>query len=285
MQVDKVSLPRTLRELFHMLEQGNGRLIAGGTDVIPQMRSGRFQAEELISLNGLEDLHFIEKRDGVIAIGCLTTFNEIAVSSLLTEESPALVQAASMIGSKQTRNRCTIGGNIANASPAGDSLPPLLVMNAEVTLASHEGERKIPLSSLLQGPGRTSITPDEVIHHVSFSCLEQGTKSCFLRLGTRGGMAVSVASTALVLRLDQDGRVEDVRIALGAVAPTAIRCHSTEQSLMDQLLSEDIIDAAGFQAAEECMPITDIRGTASYRRHVVKGLVRRGLMTFTAKSR
>ncbi len=284
MQVVKISLPRTLRELFHALEQGNGRLIAGGTDVIPQMRTGRFQAEELINLNGLEELHFIEKREGVIAIGCLTTFNEIAASSMLIEESPALVQAASMIGSKQTRNRCTIGGNIANASPAGDSLPPLLAMNAEVTLASHDGERKVPLSRLLLGPGSTAITPDEVIHHVSFSCLEQGTMSCFLRLGTRGGMAVSVASAALVLRLNQDDRVEDVRIALGAVAPTAMRCHSTEQSLMEQLLTEDIIDAAGFQAAAESMPITDIRGTATYRQHVVKGLVRRGLMTFAAKS-
>lgn len=284
MQVVKFSSPRTLSELYQALAQGNGRLVAGGTDVIPQMRTGRLQDEELIDLNRLDELRFIEKRDGVVAIGGLTTFNEIKTSSLLRGESPALVQAASLIGSEQTRNRSTIGGNIANASPAGDSLPPLLVMNAEVTLTSVQGERKVPLSSLLVGPGCAAITRYEVIHHISFSCLDQGAKSCFLRLGTRAGMAISVASAAFVLRLDSEDRVEEVRIALGAVAPTAIRCHSIEQFLMGQLLSEDRIEAAAFQASQECQPITDVRGSANYRRHVVKGLVRRGLRNLADNS-
>jgi CO/xanthine dehydrogenase FAD-binding subunit len=269
--------PRTLAELCQALADGSGRLIAGGTDVIPQMRDGRFQAERLVDLSRQGALRFVEGRNGKITVGALTTYAHMIGSSLLQSEAAALVQASRLVGSIQTRHRGTLGGNIGNASPAGDTLPPLLVLNAEVTLMSARGERTPKVADLLQGPGRTAIGPDEVIHHVSFERLPPKAGSIFLRLGNRRGMAVSVASAAVMLQLGPGRVVDEARIALGAVAPTAIRCPQAEGVLKSQPLTDSRLGEAARIAAGECAPIDDVRGTAQYRRHVVAHLVGRAL--------
>lgn len=269
--------PRTLEEVCQALADGSGRLIAGGTDVVPQMRDGRFQAERLIDLSRQSALRFVEGRNGKITIGALTTYAHMIRSSLLQFEAPALIQASSVIGSIQTRHRGTLGGNIGNASPAGDTLPPLLVSNAEVTLMSVDGERTLNIADLLQGPGQTAIRPDEVIHHVSFERLPPKAGSIFLRLGNRRGMAVSVASVAVMLQAGPGKVVDKVRIALGAVAPTAIRCPQAEEVLKRQPLTDWRVEEAARIAAGECAPIDDVRGSARYRRHAVAHLVARAL--------
>ena len=232
----------------------------------------------------MRGLNFVNEVNDVIHIGALTTYAEMLDSPLLHVEAEALVQAAAVVGSPQTRNRGTLGGNVANASPAGDTLPPLLAFNAEVTFISSQGNRTLPLVDLLVGPGKTAMSPEEVIRQVSFEKLPSGTKSVFLRLGTRQGMAVSIASTAVVLRLDREGIVEDVRIALGAVAPTAIRCFEVETELTGQLLTPDLIEKTTRMTAQACSPIDDIRGTADYRRHAVKHLVKRAIYMAVEKS-
>jgi CO/xanthine dehydrogenase FAD-binding subunit len=269
--------PRTLDELCRTLAETGGRLIAGGTDVIPQMRDGRFSVERLIDLSRLDELRFVEGRGGAVHVGALTTYAQMLASPLLQSEAPALVEAAASVGSPQTRNRGTLGGNIANASPAGDSLPPLLTLDAEVTLVSVRGKRRVPLVELLLGPGQTAIAPDEVIRHVSFARPPAKSKAAFLKLGNRHGMAVSVVSAAVLLQLGRGRHVKEVRIALGAVAPTAMRCPQTEAQLKDQPLGDDLIEWAADAASQECSPIDDVRATAAYRRYAVAHLVRRGL--------
>ncbi len=269
--------PSTLAEVCRSLA-GGGRLIAGGTDVIPQMEAGRFKADRLIDLSRLAELRYIQWKNGLMVIGALTRYSEMVASPLLQKAAPLLVQAAAEVGAVQTRNRGTLGGNIANASPAGDTLPPLLALNAAVTLVNAAGERVLPLADLLQGPGQTALAPDEVIHSVTFHPLPAGTTSVFLKLGNRQGMAIALASAAVVLRLGPGERVEDVRIALGAVAPTPVRCPRAEVLLVGQALTDDQINRATALAVQECSPIDDVRSSAGYRRHAVKVLVRRGLL-------
>ena len=269
--------PRTLEEVYRALADPGGRLVAGGTDVIPQMRDGRFRARRLIDLTRQPDLRFIERYNGRVHIGALTTYAQMIASSLLQTEAPALVQASSVVGSVQTRHRGTLGGNIGNASPAGDTLPPLLILNAQVSLVGVDGERTLPLTDLLRGPGRTAITPHQVIHHVSFERLPDKARMIFVRLGNRRGMGVSVASAAVALQLDSASVVREARIALGAVAPTAMRCPDAEKALTSQPLTDSLVEEAARIASQECSPIDDVRGTADYRSRAVVHLVRRGL--------
>jgi CO/xanthine dehydrogenase FAD-binding subunit len=247
------------------------------------MRDGRFRARRLIDLTRQPDLRFIEGQNGRMRIGALTTYAQMIASPLLQTEAPALVQASSVVGSVQTRHRGTLGGNIGNASPAGDTLPPLLVLNAEVTLVSAEGERSLALVELLQGPGQTAIGAHEMIHHVSIERPGPNASSILMRLGNRRGMAVSVASVALLLRLGEGRVVDEARIALGAVAPTAIRCPRAETLLRGEPLTQTLGEEAAHTAAAECSPIDDVRATAGYRRNAVTHLVGRGLQALAAR--
>ena len=274
---------RTLEGVCKALADPGGRLVAGGTDVIPQMRDGRFRARRLIDLTRQPDLRFIEAHNGRVHIGALTTYAQMIGSSLLQTEASALVQASSVVGSVQTRHRGTLGGNIGNASPAGDTLPPLLVLNAEATLVSSGGERSLALDELLQGPGQTAIGDHEVMHHVSIERPPPNTSSIFVRLGNRRGMAVSVASAALILHMGEEKVIDEARIALGAVAPTAIRCPRAETLLKGEPVTQTLVEEAAQTAAAECSPIDDVRGTADYRRNAVAQLVRRGLLALAAR--
>jgi carbon-monoxide dehydrogenase medium subunit len=242
------------------------------------MRDGRFEAERLVDLSRLDDLSYVEGRNGTIAIGALTTYTTMKHSPLLQAIAPSLVEVAGLVGGVQTQNRGTVGGNIANASPAGDTLPPLLTLNADVTLASVDGLRTISLAALLQGPGITGISSNEVISEIIFQRPSANTKSTFLRLGNRRGLVISIVSAALVLQLDKQGEVEDARIALGAVGPTPIRCPEAESLLLGRLLTEALIEEAAAAAERASSPIDDVRGSAAYRRHGVRVLVRRGLL-------
>lgn len=269
--------PETLDEALRILHDEGGRVIAGGTDLIPQMRSESREDRCLIDTTRLSEMQFIREEGENILIGSLTTYKDIVDSSYLRRDAGSLVQAAFHVGSPQTRSRGTIGGNLGNASPAGDTLPPLLTLNANVHLCSVDGERSLRLEDFLLGPGKTALKKNEIIHHLSFEKPSHGTRTSFMRLGSRAGMAVSIASSAVVLRVNAKGIVEDARIALGAVAPTAIRCPEAEGLLMGELVSDELIAAAALSGSQECSPIDDLRGTARYRRNVVFHLIKRCL--------
>ena len=269
--------PDSLPEACRLLAAAGSRPIAGGTDVIPQMRDGRFQATTLVDLSRLHALDTIARANNQIVIGSLATYTAMLNSPLLQEQAPFLTQVCGVVGGVQTQNRGTLGGNIANASPAGDSLPVLLALDAVVVLVSAAGERSLPLTGFLLGPGRTALLPGEIIRQVRFSPLPAEARSLFLRLGNRRGMLISVVSAALVLAVDDDGRVRDCRIALGAVAPTAIRCREAEARLIGRRIDAALIEDSATAAAAACRPIDDVRASAAYRRHGARVLVRRGL--------
>lgn len=273
----EVFSPKTLDEALDVIKTVEGRVIAGGTDVIPQMSDGRFVADSLIDISYLEDLRFIKKEGATIRIGALTTYSSIMQSDLLQTAAPLLVDAAATVGAVQTQNKGTLGGNIGNASPAGDLLPPLLSLNAEITLISQGNERQITLSDFLLGPGKTALSQGEIIHSISFKELSPQSRSTFIKLGNRRGMAISVVSTAVILRLTNKGKVEDLRISLGSVAPTPIRCTQAEAILLGFEPTPSLLEKAAATAADESAPISDIRASADYRRHAVQVLVQRAL--------
>jgi len=267
----------TLDDLHRLLAETGARIIAGGTDVLVQMQRGVFLATCLVDASRVTGLRFITEEAGWIHIGALTTYADILASPLLCDTAPALVEAAATVGAPQTRSRGTLGGNIANASPAADALPPLLTLNAQVRLASSQGERVLPLSEVLRGPHQTCLRPDEIIHSVSFARLPGPSGAAFLKLGNRDGMAIAVVNVAVALVIATDGRIAEARVALGAVAPTPVRSPHAEAVLVGQRPTADVIEAAAQAMRADIAPISDVRGSADYRSYAAKHLVGRAL--------
>lgn len=273
--MDHFFSPHTLQEALFIFNQTNAVPIAGGTDLLPQ-REGLFpEIHTLVDLTKIAELNFIHEKKDHIEVGACTTFTQMLQSPLLKEKTPALIQACSQIGSVQTRNRGTLGGNVANASPAGDTLPPLLIHNTRVVLISAHGERLIPLHEFLVGPGKTKRGPKEIIHHLHIDKLPEHMRSFYIRLGNRQGMAISIASLALGLlpSSNSDQIAKEARLAVGAVAPTALRIPSTESLLTKAPLSEKTIQHVAQDTAAHCSPIADVRASLLYRQNVVKNLV------------
>ena len=278
-------MPQTLKELASIMKEKDGQIVAGGTDVIPGMRRGLFSTECLVDASYIDDLRFIEDQGTRMVIGALTTHQEIVESPVLQETIPSLVEAASTIGCHQTRHRGTLGGNIANASPAADTIPALLTYDAEVRLIHSSGERTLPLDDFLEGPGKTGLERGEIIHSISFVRLKEPWGTAFIKLGLRKGMAISVANAAAALVLDGSGKIADARLALGSVAPTVVRSPGAEALLAGQEPVEDVFH----KAAEACLagiaPISDVRSTEEYRRHSTMVLARRVLATAAAQAK
>ena len=269
--------PNSLGELVDVLDETDGRILAGGTDVIPRMRHDLFPAAVLVDASNLSELNFIEEVDDQIAIGALTTHQEIVNSALLGTANPALVAAAASVGSNATRNRGTLGGNVANASPAGDTIPPLLAFNAQVQLVRKGGERSVSLKEFLVGPGKTGLEAGELIHSITFSRLSGAWGAAFQKMGKRKGMAIAVVSVAVAVVLDASGLVQDARIALGSVAPTVVRSARAEKILIGMGANSGAIQDAAKAVKNDISPISDVRSTAEYRRHAAQVLTRRAL--------
>jgi CO/xanthine dehydrogenase FAD-binding subunit len=251
-------------------------IIAGGTDLIPRMRAGDIQPRLLVDLHRLH-LDCIELKDDLIHIGANVTHSQIIESSLLAEHCPLLVEAALEIAGPPVRNRATVGGNLVNASPAADLAPPLLSSDAFVVLARMGSNRQVPMADFFVQPGKTVITPGEVLTEVCIPRFPGKILEKFIKLGKRKAMAISVASVATRLSLNIDGKIAYARIALGSVAPTPMRAMETEEFLEGRLPSQDVLAEAGRIASSEADPISDLRASADYRRRIVAVLTRRVL--------
>ena len=259
--------PKTLTELTRILADTSGCILAGGTDIIPKMRRAQFTARILVDISEIDELRFIRMQDQRLHIGSLTTHQELVCSPILSVYNPALVASAQTIGCEQTRNRGTLGGNIANASPAADTIPSLMIFDAIVHLLSKSGERTILLKEFIESPGKTKLNLGELIHSVSFEPLTDAWGVSFMKLGKRNGMAISVVSGSAAVVLDQEGKIKKSRICLGAVAPRVVRCPKAEEILKDQQPTQEILDRAAHACIGDISPISDIRSTAEYRRH------------------
>lgn len=269
--------PDTLDEALSVLaKKPEARILAGGTDLIVQIKDGRRQPEALLSLkrlSGLKSLHI----NGSLRIGAATKAGVVASHPIIKDRYSALAAGASLIGSPQIRNMATVGGNICNASPSADTAPPLLVLDAQVMLISAEGERLLPLDHFFQKPGQTTIRPGEILGEIIVPAPPPATGSFYLRHTPRAWMDIAFVGVAALLTLDKNGLIEAARIALGAVAPTPVRAVNAERSLLGEKPGDSVFEEAGRLASHEASPIDDLRASADYRRHLIQVLTRRAL--------
>jgi carbon-monoxide dehydrogenase medium subunit len=262
-----IDTPKHLFEAYELLASGPTRPIAGGTDVMVAI-TGELGPipERMLDLSRIEELRGISLEADGLVLGARTTYTEIRRSALCREHLPALVEAAGTIGAAQSQNRGTLGGNIANASPAGDTLPILLAADARILVGGQRGEREIKALDYFVAYRKTALEPDELILHVRFP-LPGGRQLRFRKVGTRRAQAIS---KVVVARGWQDGPRgwSDVRVALGSVAATPIRAAGTEAVLEGARPTPEVADRAAETLAGELQPIDDVRSTADYRRAV-----------------
>lgn len=266
--------PSSLKEACHLLKeyQNKARLLAGGTDLIPKMKKRAITAEIIIDLNRIPGLSGIEIRGDRLHIRGLTRLAEIKESPLVKEKAPALAQAIGLMASPPIRNRATIVGNLCTASPAADTAPPLLVLDALVKMESIRGERIVPLSEFFLGPEKTVKRPDEILTEVIIP-VQEGN-SAFMKLGRRKAFTLAVVSAAAFVRT-RKGKFEEVRVALGAVAPIPMRGRKVEEALKGSEVNEQKIVQAAERVREEVSPITDVRASAEYRKDMSYVLTKR----------
>lgn len=272
--------PSTLSEALQLLAQAAGQAwpLAGGTDLLVRMKDGTVKPGQIIDLRRVAELRGIREEAGMILIGAMTRHNEVASSPLIQAKAPLLSEACRQIGSWQIRNLGTLAGNLVNASPAADSVPPLFTLDAEVILANHRGERTVPVALFAEGPGRTCLGKDELLTSIRFRPLPEAAVSFFLRAGQRRALAISKTSLSFAGILDDRRSTwKEVRIALGSVAPTVIRAHRAEAYLVGKPLRRKVLEEAAALVSEEAKPITDVRSTIEYRRLVTGNLLIQGL--------
>lgn len=262
---------------------GGATVLAGGTDLMPQSRAGRLRpARTLLNIRRVPGLERVEVDAGWLRLGALTTVTTLLTHPLLRDHAPLLAEAADHFASDQIRNAATLGGNICNASPAGDLLPPLLALDAEVELARLDAAgsvatRWLALDGFFTGPGRTRREPDELLTDVRVALAPRGQVARWHKSGTRPALDISTISIAFAARRDDEARLRGVRLVLGAVAPTPLRARRTEALLEGQRLDAALAASAADCAAAEATPIDDVRASGWYRSELVHNMTRRVL--------
>lgn len=273
-RIEAYYAPTSLEEAVREMAAGDVAVVAGGTDLMVTANGALRRIKRgLMNIRHVPGLDGIAESGGHIRIGALATMTDILESDLLRQKAPLLPAAADRFASVQIRNAATVGGNIANASPAADMMPPLLCVDAEVELASwRDGEvatRRLSLDRFFIGPGRSKREPGELITAVEFAVPAAGVRAAFCKSGPRPALEIAVVAMAFAAKVDK-GRLSNVRIAFGSVAPTPIRAYATETLLEGATLDDDMIARACDSADAEVKPIDDVRGTEWYRRRLAR---------------
>ncbi|MCX6056031.1 MAG: xanthine dehydrogenase family protein subunit M [Chloroflexi bacterium] len=269
----------SVHEAINLVQNQDVRVIAGGTDLIPLLNRELVQDPALLDISSLQELAMIQETETEITIGACVTHEMITRSDLLQQHARVLRDASKSIGCSQTRARGTIGGNLVNASPAADTAPALLALDAELVISSIQGPRTLPISSFFVGPGKTVLAKNEILSGVRIRKPTGNFTSIFLKLGKRKGMSIAVASVALFLELDAFDRIKVLRIAFGSLAPTPVRGAAVEKQLIGQLVDEIDLDLVGASCREDISPITDIRASSDYRLKAATVMTRRALVS------
>jgi CO/xanthine dehydrogenase FAD-binding subunit len=274
--------PATLREALRLLAEGGdaARPLAGGTDAMVKAKDGVWKPRMWINLLRLRpELTYIRPSGESVEVGALTSFSTLLASPVIEGRTPLLAKAIRTVGGPQVRNMGTIGGNIATASPAGDSLPALYALDAAVKVVSLRGEREVPIDEFITGPGRTALQPGELIYAVKFATQSRDELCAYEKLGLRSAHAIAVASMALRIAPTFTGKgMRLARVALGAVAPTVVRVPEAESALLNACpMCWDVASYAVAAARAAAQPISDLRATAEYRRAMAGNLLLRGL--------
>jgi xanthine dehydrogenase FAD-binding subunit len=283
LDVVKVEIPTGLPELWRAHDNLSGArvLLAGGTDLLVQGKDGKVPRGTWIDLRRVAEFHGIDRRDGYVRLGSLATYGQALRSPLLAGAFQAVVEGAREVGSPQIRSKGTYAGNCANASPAGDGIPGLYAHDARIVLMKvGGGTREVPIEDFFLGVRKTVLAADEVISEIRLP-VAPARRSTFVKLGTREAMAIAKVSVAAAARLD-GGTLRDVRIALGAAAPTVVRARETERLLEGQPLSDALLADAAKLVQTECRPIDDYRSNAVYRRAMIGVCLRRAVSALAA---
>ena len=271
--------PKSISEALSVLVKhgAEAKVIAGGTDVMVDIK---FKEEpgSLVNIKKLPGMSGIKENGGSLRIGALATIRDLETNALVREKLPVLWEAAHQFASLQVRNTATIGGNICRASPSGETLAPLLVLEATGKCAFSDGEKTQPFTSFFQGPGKSVLGAKGLLTEIDVPYPAAGSKSVYLKHAVRGAMDIAMVGVAVLITPDPGkNNMQDVRIGLGAVAPTPIRAPKTEALLRGKPLTAALLKEAAALAASESSPISDQRSSGEYRRWIVEALTRRGL--------
>jgi carbon-monoxide dehydrogenase medium subunit len=277
--------PETFEEVHHLVEKNKGDavLMAGGTDLLVNLKRKVIKAKVVISLEkikSLKQVHYSESAG--LTLGSMVTVSELVETPIIKQKFPLLAIAANKIGSPQIRNRATIGGNICTARPAGDTIGPLTAYGAEVQLVLGKETRWEPISKFITGPGKTTRKEGEVLAAIRIKPFPANTGVSYIKYGVRKAMEIAMVSVTTAITFNGD-KCEKATIVLGAVAPTFIRSNEAEESLVSQKVTLSAAEKAAELAAGGCRPITDVRASAEYRRDLVRVLTKRGIMESAAR--
>jgi len=267
----------TLNEALRFLRNNpDSKIIAGGTDLVIQLRSGKVEARKLLDISRISELRYVQDESEYVRIGALTTIEELKNSGIIKVYAQPLWIAVNNFAVWQVRNTATIGGNICNASPAADTVPPLIVLEAKLKLQNIDRGREVKVEEFFKGPGETIIEKDEILTEIVIPKKDSSWRYSFIKLGKRYSHILSIVSVAVGLKID-DRKIEDVIVALGSVAPTPVRARSVEEYLRERQAASKLIEEASREVVKDIKPISDVRASAEYRIEMSKVLVRRAL--------
>jgi carbon-monoxide dehydrogenase medium subunit len=269
--------PRTIDEAVkYLIDYGEkAKVIAGGTDLLVQMKMGKAYPQYLIHISRIPSLRYLIEEKG-LRIGALTPFRDLERSQVIKEKYTALFEAARSVSSVQIKTMGTVGGNLCNASPAADAAPPLIAFGAKVKLTGLGRENVLPLEKFFIGPGKTILSPMEILVEIQVPELKGNLGSAFLKLGRVSADLAKVSCGVVIER--EDGVCRMCRIVLGSVAERPMRALEAEELITDEKLTEELVEKAGREASEEIRPITDIRSTTQYRKEISRILVRDAIL-------
>jgi CO/xanthine dehydrogenase FAD-binding subunit len=271
------SAPSTVEDAVRILAGASGaaKVLSGGTDLLVQLRSGRMKASHIVDTKKIPGIFGIREQDGAFIIGAATSGAVIGEHKGLRQAWPGVVEGANLIGSTQIQGRASLAGNLCNASPAADSVPPLIAARATCVIAGAGGQREVPVESIATGPGRTSLKGDEFILEFRLPKRPPRSSDAYLRFIPRNEMDIAVVGAAVNVTLDAGGICTDARVVLGAVAPTAVLVAEAATALIGHKLDDATLAALDKAARAACKPIDDKRGTIAYRTKVAGVLTRR----------
>lgn len=270
--------PTSLADARAALAQPGARILAGGTDLIVQLRERRRDASILVDLKHVAEMCGVsELADGTWSVGAAASASALLRDERLIQRYPALAISLGMIGSRLIQNRATLGGNVCNAAPSADAVPPLICYRAVCHLTGSQGSRRVPLEEIFVGPGRTNLAADEVLVAIELPAPPANSGAHYIRFTPRREMDIAVVGAGAWIAVDDAGKISDARVALASVAPTPIRSSGAEAALVGQAPGDDTFAAAAEAAAKDATPISDTRGSANYRKDLVRTLTGRSL--------
>lgn len=276
----KVYSVRQLAQAYEILSQETVKIIAGGTDLMVLYSSGLALPSNILDIWHLEELKAISDESNHLKIGALCTYTKLINDENVKRFAPSLVNASKTIGAIQIQNRGTLGGNIVNGSPAGDSLPVLAAFDAELEIGSINSVRRVRFNDFYTGYRQTVLSKNEILLNILLPKQKQEEQSSFYKVGTRAAQAISKIVMAVRANVDSEKKINSIAIALGSVAPTVIRASQTEKLLKDSFINSKVIEEAKKQLSQEIKPIDDIRSTEHYRRVVTGNLIAKFLREF-----